>query len=65
MKRSESYQKPQMDSLIKARLQWLGHMARVTEERLVRRIAWKTIGYKKERKVMDGGGKKRMTKLWA
>ena len=46
----ESYQKPQMDSIIKARrLQWLDHMERVIEERTVRRIAWKTPGYKKNR----------------
>ena len=46
----EYYQKPQLDSIIKARrLQWLGHMERVTEERTVRRIAWKTPGCKKKR----------------
>ena len=46
----ESYQKPQMDSIIKARrLQWQGHMERVIEVRTVRRIAWKTLGYKKKR----------------
>ena len=46
----ESYQKPQIYSIIKARrLKRLGHMERVTEERTVRRIAWKTPGYKKKR----------------
>ena len=46
----ESYQKPQIDSIITARrLQWLGHMERVTEDRTVGRIAWKTLGYKKKR----------------
>ena len=39
-----------MNSIIKARrLQWPGHMERVTEDRMGRRIAWKTRGYKKKK----------------
>ena len=40
----EFYQKPQRDSIIKARrLQWLGHMERVTNDRLVRSMEHKMI----------------------
>ena len=47
-----------MNSIIKARrLQWLGHVERVTEERTVRRIAWKTPGYKKKRKTEKNMGR--------
>ena len=35
----ESYHKPQIDSIIKTRLQWLDHIERVTKDRTVRRIA--------------------------
>ena len=39
-----------MDLIIKARrLQWLGHMERIIEEITIRRITWKTLGYKKKR----------------
>ena len=46
----ESYQKPQIDSIIKARrLQWLGQIEKMVEKRTVRNIPWKTPKYRKKR----------------
>ena len=44
------YQKPQIDSIIKARLQWLGHIERMAENRTVKKKAWKMPGYRKRRR---------------